>query len=543
MAYEPNRTNARAPVAGKAPNGWPAWVSPRAARLWGGPLSRLCALGVAALASVVSLAAGQADPAGAAPPPPRILPDYSGVVLPPNIAPLNFRVEEPGSRYRVSIRSTQGQPILIQSRSPSIRIPPRLWRSLLQANRGAALWVEVQAREQTCWKTYGVITNRIAPDEIDGTLVYRLLKPLYSGYQHVGIYQRDLTCFVEQPVLRNQGFGGGCLNCHTFLNHGTDTFALHIRSQQKLNPLLLVQSNEVTRVDKTAGYMSWHPSGRLLAFSANQLSLFFHTVGETRDVFDANSDLGILRLDSNRVVHPPALARPDRQETWPAWSPDGRHLYFCSAPKLPVARFRQVRYDLMRVSYDLAQDRWGEPETLVAAADTGLSAAQPRVSPDGRWVLFCLAKYGNFPVYQPSSDLHLLDLTTRQTRRLDLNSDQADSWHCFSSNGRWIVFSSKRLDGLFARPHFSYFDPNGRLHKPFLLPQEDPAFYDSFLKTFNVPELVREPIRVPPATLGQAVFHPRRILAPTTDRPQPHREEQAGPGLPPDAASEARVMR
>jgi hypothetical protein len=157
---------------------------------------------------------------------------------------------------------------------------------------------------------------------------------------------------------------------------------------------------------------------------------------------------------------------------------------------------------------------------LLAARDSGLSAAQPKVSPDGRFVLFCLSKYGNFPVYQPGSDLYVMDLATRAHRRLEINSDdRADSWHCWSSNSRWIVFSSKRLDGLFARPFFSYVDEQGRFYKPFLLPQADPAFYDTCLNTFNVPELVRGPVAVTQRDLARAIRKPSSALVPKTDAP------------------------
>jgi dipeptidyl aminopeptidase/acylaminoacyl peptidase len=196
------------------------------------------------------------------------------------------------------------------------------------------------------------------------------------------------------------------------------------------------------------GYTSWHPSGRLIAYSANKLSLFYHTVGETRDVYDAESNLGIYRVDQNRVVVPPAIARPDRQETWPSWSPDGKYLYFCSGPVLPLDRYREIRYDLVRIAYDIDKDAWGEVETLVSATKTGLSATQPRVSPDGRFLLFCMCQYGHFPIYHPDADLYLLSLATGKLSRLDINSSEADTWHCWSSNGRWIVFSSKR-DQLF----------------------------------------------------------------------------------------------
>lgn len=449
------------------------------------------------------------------PRPPHLFPDYTRVVIPPNIAPLDFRVEEPGTRFRAEIRSVEGSPIVVTSSDASIVIPQKAWAALLRANTGRELHfnISVQSKEGE-WNPFEAVTNHIAREPIDNHLVYRLLKPLYNAYVHLGVYQRDLQSFTQDPVLQNQKFGGDCLNCHTFLNRNPRTFALNIRTSNKLNPMLLVTSNSVARVDKTMGYLSWHPSGRLLAFSANKLSFFTHTMEETRDVFDAKSDLGIYRVDSNTVVFPPAIAMPEWNETWPGWAPDGRYLYFCRAAPLPIEKYRQVRYDLVRVSYDIERDQWGEPEVLVSAQETGLSAAQPRVSPDGRLLLFCLCKWGNFPVYQASSDLYAMDLGTRKYRRLEINSEQAESWHSWSSNSRWVVFSSKRLDGLFARPFFSYVDEQGQFYKPFLLPQQKAEFYDSYLNTFNVPELVDGPVTVPQNELARAVLKPMRVLSP-----------------------------
>ncbi len=330
---------------------------------------------------------------------------------------------------------------------------------------------------------------------------------------NLGIYQRDLTTFDQRPVLQNRKFDEGCLNCHTFLNRNPETFVFNIRGVSK-NPMIMVRSNEPVRVDKTMGYLCWHPSGRLIVFSSNKLSLFLHTRGESRDVYDANSDMHVYRVDSNTVVTPPPIALTNRNETWPAWSPDGKYLYYSSAPPLPIEKHKQIRYDLMRVSYDIERDLWGEPETMVAAKETGGSACQPKVSPDGRWVLFTMCRYGHFPIYQENSDLFLLDTASRQVRRIEVNSDQADSWHCWSGNGRWVVFSSKRLDGLFARPFFSYVDEQGQFRKPFLLPQATPDFYDSFVKTFNVPELVEGPVRVTQDELARTILKPLKMLSP-----------------------------
>jgi len=450
--------------------------------------------------------------------PPRLSPDYTDLVVPPNIAPLNFVIEEAGTRCRTRLSGPAGSAIEVAGRSPKVVIPVKSWAALLRANAGRHVCFDVAVLGRDGqWREFDTVTNRVAGEQIDSHLVYRRLLPLYNLYRTMGIYQRDIESYRERAVLQNASFGRGCVNCHTFLENSPERMALHIRSQESGNPMLLVISNEVATVAKTSGYMSWHPSGRLLACSANKLSLFFHTKGEARDVFDADSDLGIYRVDSNTVVSPPAISRPDRLETWPCWTPDGRALYFSSAPKLgnmDRRRYRQVRYDLVRVAYDLDQDRWGEPETIVSADATGRSAVQPRVSPDGRFLVYGLCAYGHFPIYRPDSDLHLLDLRTQEHRRLEINSDAADTWHSWSSNSRWLVFSSKRRDGLFARPYFTHVDDAGRFSKPFLLPQADPAYFDSCLDTFNVPEFVRGQIAVSPAALTRAATRPNRLLKP-----------------------------
>jgi dipeptidyl aminopeptidase/acylaminoacyl peptidase len=151
---------------------------------------------------------------------------------------------------------------------------------------------------------------------------------------------------------------------------------------------------------------------------------------------------------------------------------------------------------------------------MISDAETGLSILQPKISPDGRYLLVTLCKDGSFPIFKSDSDLYVMDLATRRLRRPEINSDQADTWHSWSSNSRWVVFSSKRIDGLLARPYFSYVDEHGEFHKPFVLPQEDPAFYGFCLNTFNVPELMQGPVTVKERDLARAVVEPRKVLTP-----------------------------
>ncbi|MDD4192613.1 MAG: hypothetical protein PHI28_14865, partial [Mangrovibacterium sp.] len=70
---------------------------------------------------------------------------------------------------------------------------------------------------------------------------------------------------------------------------------------------------------------------------------------------------------------------------------------------------------------------------------------------------------------------------------------------------RWIVFSSRRSDGFFTQLYLSYFDPDGKAHKPFLLPQKSPGFYKTFLKSYNVPELITSKIGLSPRVLSKMV--------------------------------------
>jgi len=125
-----------------------------------------------------------------------------------------------------------------------------------------------------------------------------------------------------------------------------------------------------------------------------------------------------------------------------------------------------------------------------------------------------------------------MDLETLDFRRLEVNSDRCDSWHSWSSNSRWFVFSSKRDDGLFTRLYISYLDEEGRAHKPFLLPQKDPAFYDGYLRVYNVPELYREAVRATPRALATAVYSPRSELAASLDPnvPLDRPPHEPGPG-------------
>jgi hypothetical protein len=104
--------------------------------------------------------------------------------------------------------------------------------------------------------------------------------------------------------------------------------------------------------------------------------------------------------------------------------------------------------------------------------------------------------HGYFTVFDQFSDLYILDLKTNQYHKLNINSSSNENYHCWSQNGRWIVFNSKRLDDIYSTPFFAYFDRNGNTYKPFVLPQKDPLFYNTFLKHYNRPEFITGKVKL-----------------------------------------------
>jgi hypothetical protein len=160
---------------------------------------------------------------------------------------------------------------------------------------------------------------------------------------------------------------------------------------------------------------------------------------------------------------------------------------------------------LLSIAFDPGRQQFGAVDTVVSSERTGMSVSFPRVSVDGRFALICMSPYGNFSIWHRKSDLYVVNLANRQVIKPDINSPLSESYHSWSSNGRWIVFSSRRDDGRFTRPYIAYFNKQGTAQKPFVLPQKDPKFYSTFLKSYNLPELVTGRIRLTPRELDKAI--------------------------------------
>ena len=447
---------------------------------------------------------------------PRIYPDYTGVTIPVNIAPLNFCMAD-GKALLVDavITDSKGHSLHSQGEE-SVDFDVDDWHTLLSQNLGDSLCVTVSAKYDDGWHTYKPFSIHVSPDSIDYGLCYRLIAPGYEVWSKMGIYERDLSSFDERPLIENTQFEG-CVNCHSFNRGNPAGMSLHIRGPHGATLLRQKDGSFTaynTKTDQTLGlcvYPYWHPSGHYIAYSTNTTRQLFHSAGHNRvEVFDEASDLQVYDIDRNELLLSPLLKQDSVYETYPVFSADGRSLYFCAARAIPEGsqRLDSIRYSLCRIGFDPATGSFGNRvDTVIDAAAQHKSISFPRPSYDGRFLCYTLSDYGQFSIWHHEADLWLLDLTTGESRPMDgANSGDTESFHNWSASSRWLVLSSRRDDGLFTRPYFCHVDAKGNVTKAFMLPQRNPRrFYRDRFLSFNVPEFITGPTRFDGRQAGRVI--------------------------------------
>ena len=460
----------------------------------------------------------------------KLYPDYTDVTVPPNIAPLNFIVKSNGSEYVVKITgSTSSELISGGSEDGVVQFDSTEWRSMLAKNKGNDLSVTVFENNSGQWHSYNQFKIHVAAENIDPYLSYRLIEPGYELYRQLGLYQRNLTNFEQKVIYENNRAENSkedhCVNCHNFQNYGGKRMLFHVRAN--MGGTIIAKDGKIEKVNfkndsilASAVYPSWHPTKNYIAFSSNRTGQAFHMLSTDKiEVLDYGSDLLFYNADTHEVSN--IIKGEEAMETFPAWSPDGTKLYFCQAhtPEMVgmtdsvkmdyvISHYKDLHYNIMSVTFDDKTKKFGDPQIEVDCASMGKSATVPRISPDGKYLLFTLADYGQFHIWHKSSDQWVKNLATGEIYPLKAaNSNNVDSFHSWSSNGRWFVFSSRRDDGSFTRPYIAYFDKNGQSRKAFMLPQEDPTQNLMLLKSYNVPELTREAISYTPEEFKEVIYN------------------------------------
>lgn len=448
----------------------------------------------------------------------QIYPQYRDITVPPNIAPLNLLVKSEDSEYVGSIEGAGHQVVAAAGSDGVIQFDSLEWKSMLQAAAGKDLQVTLYARRDGNWVKFPSYALHVANEPIDRYLSYRLIEPSYELYRQMGLYQRDLEGFGVQTIYENnrtyKDDDNHCVNCHNYQNYSTQHMLFHMRG--KHGGTVFIHDGKVEKrtiksdsILAGATYPTWHPTRNWVVFSSNQTGQAFHIRNHQKvEVVDYGSDLIFYDVDKGTIRN---ILKTDADlETFPCWAPDGKKLYYCVAhvPEFAgtndsvrmdriIPLSQKVRYNVMSMTFDETTGKFGKPQLEVDCVAMHKSAAVPRISPDGRFLLFTLADYGQFHIWHKSADLYAKDLQTGNVFPLkEANSRDVDSYHSWSSNGRWIVFSSRRDDGSFTRPYIAYFDKEGHAHKAFLLPQKNPLENILLNKSYNVPELTKDAVKV-----------------------------------------------
>lgn len=441
---------------------------------------------------------------------PAIFPDYTFVTIPRNIAPLRFKLTQETAEA-VAVLTAGEKKLIQQAEDGKFLFPEKAWKDLLQT--ATEITVQVYEKQQGQWAAYQPFTLQIAPEEIDSHLAYRLIPPGYEPWYKLGIYQRDLTTYEEKAILENSQTDNNCMNCHSFCMQDPQKMVFHMRAVY--GGTYLVNGQNVEKLDGKVDdeipslvYPSWHPNGNYIAFSSNStMQVFLRNDSNRIEVYDKASNVLVYDVNRHKVLTCEQLFSPQALETFPTFSPDGKTLYFCSAQmtnSLQLPRdYKQIKYNLCSISFDAPSGTFGtQVDTLYSVKQEGRSAKFPRVSPDGKHLVFTVSDFGNFSIWHHDADLYSYDVEKGTYRPLnEANSTDTESYHSWSSNSRWMVLSSRRQNGLYTHPYFTYIDANGQASKPFLLPQSDPDFYTDFLFSYNIPELIKGEVPVDTETL------------------------------------------
>ena len=434
------------------------------------------------------------------------------------IAPLNFML--PADEYEACVarlttpdgkQQTYGDGVKVQ-------IPESEWREMLDASKGKALKVEVWGRKDGEWLSFNPFEIQIAKEPIDEYVSYRLIEPSYVAWTFMEIAQRNLTSFEETQIFNNEITMndrkiGQCVNCHSYQNYKTDNMLFHVRLAN--SGTIIVNDGKISKVNlkrdytiSSGVYPSWHPTEKLIAFSTDLTRQGFHTLNPNKiEVYDLKSDLILydVKTDSVQVVSNDSTLL----EVYPTWSPDGKFLYYCKSVPLPEemrdkdirTTYPKIQYNLYRRSFDVKTHNFGDEELVYDAAGRDKSATLPRISPDGRYLLFAQGQYGCFHIRHNDGDIVCmpLDQELPLTQTIDLSKvnyeGRPDSYPSWSSNGHWMMVASRREDGTYCRVYFSYFH-DGKAEKAFLMPQEDPELNTFLLKSYNRPEFMVEPVKI-----------------------------------------------
>ena len=445
------------------------------------------------------------------------------------------RIASPGPLMRVgeidprAVADTNKLPELTpqQAASHTWKPEPALWETIRKHSvAGATVTIFGPS-------SHAGIAIRTSRDPVGAPIFYRDV-PLMPSETEKGIIKPLAATAIPLIAwrLRNPADTGSrllltgmrtCANCHSFSADGK-TLGMDLDGPANDKGLYALAEVKPRMSIRTADMISWKPKyeeetakdrvGFMSQVSPNgrfvltRLSGPKATLSTTyyvmnfRDyrflqVFYPTRGIMVSYNRATREVQPlrgaddPRYAQADG-----VWSPDGKYVVFARGPeKDPYpegwkpALFAndpdeiQIQYDLYRVPFN--GGRGGLAGRIVGASENGKSTTFPKVSPDGRWIVFVQCRNGQ--LMRPDSQLYIVPARGGTARRMRCNTSLMNSWHSFSPNGRWMVFSSKSRSP-YTQMYLTHIDENGN-DSPAILVENATAAN----RAVNIPEFVNVP--------------------------------------------------
>jgi tetratricopeptide (TPR) repeat protein len=309
-----------------------------------------------------------------------------------------------------------------------------------------------------------------------------------------------------------------CGNCHSFsgdgavlgldVDYGNDKGGyaiLPVSRQMVLNDEKIITWSDYKREDDEAtfGLLSQvSPDGRYVISTVKDRAVFVATPGIefSQLFFPIKGILVVYDTVTGEYAPLPGADDPEYVQSNPTWSPDGQYVVFARTKayrNAAVANATTIlldeqdvpefiedkepyKFDLYRVPFN--EGRGGEAEPIEGASHNGMSNFFAKYSPEGKWIVFTKAE--NYMLLMPDSELYIIPAEGGEARRLRANTPRMNSWHSFSSNGRWLVFSSK-ANTPYTQLFLTHIDEEGNSTPPVVL--------DRFTGTYgaaNIPEFV-----------------------------------------------------
>jgi Flp pilus assembly protein TadD len=309
-----------------------------------------------------------------------------------------------------------------------------------------------------------------------------------------------------------------CGNCHSFsrdgsvlgldVDYGNDKGAyavLPVSKEMVLDDEKIITWSDYRRNDGEATYgllSQVSPDGRYVISTVKDRAVFVATpdIQFSQLFFPVKGILVVYDRETGEFKPLPGADDPAYVQSNPTWSPDGKYVVFArtkayhkasaadprgvllSEKDVPefVERREPFKFDLYRVPFN--GGKGGKAEPIEGASHNGMSNYFAKFSPDGKWIVFCKAK--DFMLLMPDSELFIVPAEGGEARRLRANTPLMNSWHSFSSNGRWLVFSSKAYTP-YTQLFLTHIDEEGNSTPPVVLER-----FTAKDRAANIPEFV-----------------------------------------------------